>query len=140
MVMTSAEYYKNKEENYKKRLMAIDEIKANEKLVDELRTHYDEIFKLEEQMNFIKSDGTKLIIKERPCETVWEIEEEIEQGNTAQIIDYNKDNATVQAIIGWVQQEIKTKAMKYAFEREYEFMEEEKWWALDENNRYYWYY
>jgi len=140
MVMTSAEYYKNKEENYKKRLMAIDEIKANEKLVDELRTHYDEIFKLEEQMNFIKSDGTKLIIKERPCETVWEIEEEIEQGNTAQIIDYNKDNATVQAIIGWVQQEKKTKAMKYAFEREYEFMEEEKWWALDENNRYYWYY
>lgn len=138
--MTSSEYYKNKEENYKKRLMAIDEIKANEKLVDELRTHYDEIFKLEEQMNFIKSDGTKLIIKERPCETVWEIEEEIEQGNTAQIIDYNKDNATVQAIIAWKQQEIKTKALKYAFECEYEFMEEEKWWALDENNRYYWYY
>lgn len=138
--MISAEYYKNEEENDKKRLMAIDEIKANEKLVDELRTRCDEIFKLEEQMNFIKSDGTKLIIKERPCETVWEIEEEIEQGNTVQIIDYNKDNATVQAIIAWKQQEIKTKAMKYAFEREYEFMEEEKWWALDENNRYYWYY
>lgn len=138
--MTSAEYYKNAEENDKKRLQAIDEIKANEKLVDELRTHYDEIFKLEEQMNFIKSDGTKLIIKERPCETVWEIEEEIEQGNTAQIIDYNKDNATVQAIIAWKQQEIKTKALRRAFEREYEFMEDMKWWALDENNRYYWYY
>ena len=93
--MTSAEYYKNAEENDKKRLQAIDEIKANEKLENELRDKCDEIFDLEEQMNFIKSNGTKLIIKERPCETVWEIEEEIEQGNTAQIIDYNKDNATV---------------------------------------------
>lgn len=138
--MTSAEYYKNAEENDKKRLQAIDEIKANEKLEDELRDKCDEIFDLEEQMNFIKSNGTKLIIKERPCETVWEIEEEIKQGNTAQIIDYNKDNASVQAIIAWKQQEIKTKALKRAFEREYEFMEDMKWWALDENNRYYWYY
>ena len=135
--MTSTEYYKNKEENDKKRLQAIDEIKANEKMVDELRDKYDEIFNLEEQMNCIMSDGTKLIIKERPCETVWAIEEEIEKGNTAKIIDYNKDNATVQAIIAWKQLEIKTKVMKYAFERKYEFMEEKKWWALDENNFYY---
>lgn len=138
--MTSAEYYKNVEENDKKRLQAIDELRESEKLQDELRTHYDEIFKYEEQMKFIKSDGTKLVIKERPCETVWAIEEEIEKGNTAKIIDNNKDNATVQAIIAWKQQEIKTKALRRAFEREYEFMEEEKWWALDENNRYYWYY
>jgi hypothetical protein len=138
--MTSAEYYKNVEENDKKRLQAIDELRESEKLQDELRTHYDEIFKYEEQMKFIKSDGTKLVIKERPCETVWAIEEEIEKGNTAKIIDNNKDNATVQALIAWKQQVIKTKALRCAFEREYEFMEDKKWWALDENNIYYRYY
>ena len=136
-IMTSAEYYKNEVVNNKKRLQAIDELRENEKKQDELRTHCDEVFKLEEEMNFIKSDGTKLIIKERPCETVWAIEEEIKQDNTAAIIDYNKGNATVQAIIAWKQQEIITKALRYAFEREYEFMEDKKWWALDENNRYY---
>ena len=135
--MTSAEYYKNEEGNDKKRLQAIDEIRESEKLQDELRAHYDEVFKLEEQMNFIKSDGTKLVIKERPCETVWAIEEEIEQGNTAKIIDYNKDNTTVQAIIACKQQEIKTKTLRYVFECEYEFMEDKMWWAFDENNRYY---
>ena len=61
--MTSAEYYKNEEGNDKKRLQAIDEIRESEKLQDELRAHYDEVFKLEEQMNFIKPDGTKLVIK-----------------------------------------------------------------------------
>jgi hypothetical protein len=51
-----------------------------------------------------------------------------------------RQRATVQALIAWKQQVIKTKALRYAFEREYEFMEDKKWWALDENNRYYRYY
>lgn len=138
--MTREEYYKNEEENYIKRLQAIDEIRDNENQMKELRNHYDEVFKLEEQINFVKSDGTKLIIKERPCETVWKIEDEIKYDNTEKIIENNKDNATVQAIIAWKLQEKKYKDLKDEFEREYEFMYEEKWWAVDENNICYLYY
>lgn len=138
--MTSAEYYKNVEENYLRRLKSIDEIRKNEKSEEDLKEYYESIFKLEEQINFIKADGTKLKIEERPCETVWAIEDEIENGNTMKIIEKNKGNATVQAIIAWKQQEIIAKTMRRDFECEYEFMEDAKWWALDENNCYYQYY
>ena len=138
--MTSAEYYKNEEESYIKRLRAIDEIKESEKLRDELKEKYLSVYKLEEQIDFTQADGTKLEIKERPCETIWAIEDEIKNGNITKIINNNKDNATVQAIIAWKQQEITAKSLKDDFEREYAFMEDRKWWAVDENNCCYLYY
>jgi hypothetical protein len=102
-----------------------DEIEKNHSLREELKTYYNNVFNYDELTKYIWGDK-KHIVKNNV--RINDIINDIETGNVDKIIELNKDNVTVQALIAWKMQDIKTKKLIAAFENDYRELYERKYW------------
>ena len=99
------------------------EIEKNYSLRKELRNHYDKVFNYEEVKKYVFADK-----KVKNNVEILDIIKDIETGNIEKIIKLNKDNVTIQALIAWKMQDIKTKNLIDAFDNDYRELYEHKYW------------
>lgn len=102
-----------------------DEIKKNYSLREELRTYYDKVFNYDELTKYIYANKKQIVKNHR---IINDVVNDIETGNVDKIIELNKDNVTIQALIAWKMQDIKTKQLIDAFEDDYRELYERKYW------------
>lgn len=100
-----------------------DEIEKNYSLREELKTYYDKVFNYDELMKYVFADK-----KVKNNVDIRKIVTDIETENVDKIIELNKDNVTIQALIAWKMQDIKTKKLIAAFEHDYCELYERKYW------------
>lgn len=102
-----------------------DEIEKNYSLREELRTYYDKVFNYDELTKYIYANKKQIVKNHR---IINDVVNDIETGNVDKIIELNKDNVTIQALIAWKMQDIKTKQLIDAFEDDYRELYERKYW------------
>lgn len=102
-----------------------DEIEKNYSLREELKTYYYKVFNYDELTKYIYADKKHIVKNNR---IINDVINDIETGNIDKIIELNKDNVTIQALIAWKMQDIKTKKLIAAFEHDYCELYERKYW------------
>ena len=102
-----------------------DEIEKNYSLREELRTYYDKVFNYDELNKYIYANKKQIV---KNYGIIDDVINAIETGNVDKIIELNKDNVTIQALIAWKAQAIKTKQLIDAFEDDYRELYERKYW------------
>lgn len=102
-----------------------DEIEKNYSLREELKTYYDKVFNYDELTKYIYANKKQIVKNHR---IINDVVNDIETGNVDKIIELNKDNVTIQALIAWKMQDIKTKQLIDAFEDDYRELYERKYW------------
>lgn len=86
---------------------------------------YNKVFNYDELTKYIWGDKKHIVTNNV---RINDIVGDIETGNVDKIIELNKDNVTVQALIAWKMQDIKTKKLIAAFENDYRELYERKYW------------
>lgn len=100
-----------------------EEIEKNYSLSEELKKKYKDVFNRDELMKYVFADK-----KVKNNVDIRKIVNDIETENVDKIIKLNKDNVTVQALIAWKMQDIKTNQLIDAFYDDYRELYEKKWW------------
>jgi hypothetical protein len=99
------------------------EIEKNYLLREELKKKYNDVFNYDELMKYVFADK-----KVKNNVDIRKIVNDIETENVDKIIKLNKGNVTVEALIAWKMQDIKTNQLISAFYDDYRELYEKKWW------------